>query len=291
MAHFASDSAIPVPAGSALEKSIQDCQSVSEIQNVLHAEAARLRLIERDPLDRSTGETIGDYFSHHVVAPGTVPRRFATAVTIDGIKHILETGTEEELRAKETELYRAALAAPAATTQQTDTARDARGRFVAQPTAEEAAATDAEQARLAQLEVSFRLGQITAADYIKQSGAVDSYLSENGVSVEALQKVSDVVYTDRWAAAAAEFIVDHPDWQGGAGNQKVISDIVVEQKWEDEDPRAAIEKAYQIALQEGRLVANPELTQRDEIGKAQTFDEIKQAVGYHGPDGSSFWGR
>jgi hypothetical protein len=288
MASFANDSAIKVAPGSELERAIAGAGSVSEIQTLLHDAARAQKLVEPDPFD-TDGK---NWFGFRPVEPGSVAaaKGFAKTLVIDGTKHVVEGATEAELVSNELALMRQLFAgAPAATT---DAARDERGRFVAQPTADEAAAVATEQARLTQLEVDFRLGKINAADYIRQSGAINQYLESEGVSVEALKKVSNIEYVENWAAAVPDFLQRHPDWQGGVANQSVLQNIIIQQNWENEDPAAALEAAYKLATEQGLLGANPELVARDAIGKAQTFEELKAAVGYRDPQaGSGLWGR
>src|ERR1700680_3250196 len=93
MSFSTDNSAVKVQPGSELEKAIAGATTGSEIQNLLHAAAVDQRLIERDPLDR-TGQ---DWFSHHVVEPGTAPRGFAKTLVVEGKTIILESPTEEGL--------------------------------------------------------------------------------------------------------------------------------------------------------------------------------------------------
>src|ERR1700693_553232 len=85
--------AIKVPAGSDLEQAISRATSTSEIQALLHQAAIEQHLIEKDPLDRD-GQ---DWFSHHVVEPGTAAAatKVARTVTLNGQKHILEAPVSE----------------------------------------------------------------------------------------------------------------------------------------------------------------------------------------------------
>lgn len=59
----------------------------------------------------------------------------------------------------------------------------------------------------------------------------------------------------------------------------------------DMDPLEALEKAYAIAQEEGRLVENPEVAQWKKIADAKTPEELKEILGYKGtPRDSRMWG-
>jgi hypothetical protein len=92
------------------------------------------------------------------------------------------------------------------------------------PTAEEVAAKAAAEAEAkAELELKFKRGDITAAEYIEQSGAVDSYLATKGISVDRLKSVvesNDAVKEQQSWAEATEAFKTGPgaDWPGGDKN-------------------------------------------------------------------------
>src|ERR1700675_483685 len=97
-----------------LEEQINPCQSQAEVQEILRQAAIDQNLVHRDwdPNILTPNE------------PGTAPRGYARAVTINGTKHVVERATEIELEKAVGDLYRAQLT-PAITTQQTEQPRDA----------------------------------------------------------------------------------------------------------------------------------------------------------------------
>jgi hypothetical protein len=276
MSFFPNDSAIKVAPGSELERAVSAAKSVSEKQQILFQAAQDQHLIERDGFD-SEGR---NHFAFHPVEPGTLAaaKGYATTVTIDGVKHVLEAGTEQELLAKETALYRAALQL-AATTQ---------------------AEIEAEAARVADLErPRNERGQFITHDpaITALAPTVAAALEAQGIDVAALQEFTAAKQGERlqtsWAEATETFRTNHPDWIGGEANQALFARLLNEGNLIDAaDKSAALEAVYNYAVENNLLVENPELTARDAIGKAQTYDELKAAIGYRGADGSSgLWGR
>lgn len=290
MAFFADDSSIKVQPGSELEKAIASATSVSEIQNLLHEAAVSQHLVERDPLDRD-GK---DWFSHHVVEPGTAPRSFAKTFVVDGKKYILECDTEAGLAHEELVLMRQLFGGA----NTTDAARDERGRFVAQPTQEESDAAATETARLADLQLKFQLGQLDAASYIRESGAINTYLAEQGIAVEDLKAAAQEKQEARdeksWAQASEEFR-NSPvgaNWPGGLVNQKRIGEVLISMHAEQSPSVENLRAAFEYMQQNNLLVEPEELVLEKKIKEATDFESLKNAVGYRGTDGSSgLWGR
>jgi hypothetical protein len=280
MSFSTDNSAVKVPAGSELARAISQAASVSEIQNLLHAAAVSQHLIYKDPLDL-TGQ---DYFSYHAVAAGSpaAARGFAKTISVDGQKIILESPTEEGLVQEELKVMRALFDKPADTEQ----TRDSNGRFVAQPSLEE---IEAEAARVATID--------PAAAAL--SSTVTAALEAAGISVNDLREFSQnkqgEVFQQSWEQATTEFrnSPEAADWVGGEKNFQILSDLIASTPaWLSQPSASTISAAWTYMKETNRVVDNPELTTRDAIQKAQTFDELKNAVGYRGADGSSgLWGR
>ena len=127
-------------------------------------------------------------------APGTAPKAFARTVVIQGQKFILEGGSEAELDRREIEARRVA-----ETNDQP--ARDANGRFVKTADAEQQQQT----VDKVELELKFRRGELTAAEFIEQSGAIKDALDEMGVS-EILEERQGQKEIQSWQDATEKFL-------------------------------------------------------------------------------------
>ncbi len=128
MALMADSSAIKVDA--TIEEKIRNASS-EEIKEIFHQAAVDQGLVTRD------------YYSPDVLLPveGATAQRYAKAVVVDGVKHIIEADSELALEKSVGEFLRAQLTQQ---TQQTQQTRDnATGRFVEQGKQDEAAAVTA----------------------------------------------------------------------------------------------------------------------------------------------------
>jgi hypothetical protein len=277
MAFSPEQSAIKVPAGSALEQAIASAKSVQEIQSLLWAAARAQNLIEPDFLDPEGR----NHFAFHTVAQ-PAPKGYARTITLNGKKIILEADSEEGLVQKELEFFRGTFAAPATGTQ----ALDANGRFTAQATQEE---IEAEALRVAALDPA----AVALAPTVKAA------LEAQGISVDDLKAYTASKRGEQtqqsWERAAEEFrnSPEGMDWPGGE-NMRVAADLIQANPELMQNPSAETLALVWNHMKEHNLVVeNPELTALDNIGKAQTYDELKAAVGYRDPDprSSSMWGR
>lgn len=217
------------------------------------------------------------------VEPGTAPRGFAKTIVVGNVKHLLESDSELGLAQAETALYHKLFAEPAATTTQSEQPRGTDGRFVEQTPTN--ADDQAHVAHLAELELKFKRGEISAKDYIQQSGAVSEYLEQAGVPLDELrasvaEKQNDA-FQNSWVSATERFIENHPEWPGTDTNRDILGTIVTEQNWLDEDPLEALEAAYKHAVENELLVENPQVAAHQRIASANSPEEIRAAVGYH----------
>jgi hypothetical protein len=126
--------------------------------------------------------------------------------------------------------------------------------------AKAAADAEAQVAAKAELERKFRLNEISAAEYIQQSGAVKSYLESEGVSIEALRDATTEKqgkqFEQSWKQAGESFAKTPAgaNWPGGARNQELLGLKVVELGLVDApDKVAAIAQAYEALKQKNML--------------------------------------
>jgi hypothetical protein len=121
-----------------------------------------------------------------------------------------------------------------------------------------AAAAEAEVAAKADLERKFRLGEVSASDYIQQSGALTQFLESNGISIDALKETVNeklgAKVAQSWAQAGEVFrnSLAGADWPGGDRNQEIIGlKLAAMGLIEAPDKVAAITQAY-AALKQSR---------------------------------------
>jgi hypothetical protein len=274
MAYTPENSAIRVTPE--IEKHMQTLVSADEIKAYLAQVAVDQHLVERDR------------FSPDLLIPtepGTAPRAFAKTVIVNGVKHIIEGSTEAELLANETQFYRTQLQ-PASTETQRDSAT---GRFVAKEDADKA--TQEELVRKSDLELKFKRGEISAADYLDQSGAIETFLATNGIDLEALKTTSEEKAGQRlattWESATAEFLKTS-DWPGGDGALAEIGRTIQSLGLEGSPSVESLQAAYADMKRRNAVPKNSETELHNRIASAKSPDELRQILGR---GSSSLFGR
>ena len=250
-----------------IEEAISKATSVAEVQAIMRQAAIDQRLVVPDPYNQTILIP---------AEPGTQPRGYAKVITVNGVKHVLEGETQQELDAAEVELYRSIQ-----TSQQT----------AEQETPEEAAERAKQAIDQNELRLKLMRGEITIDEVVSQ------HLTNIGVSPEVLGAISGAVLEGGWADATSEFLERHPEWLGGDENKNTIYRILTDNHLEDApDKLDAMERAYQHAVANGLLKATPESEATDAMDSAQSPAEIQRALDaykiVHGvPTGSSIFGR
>lgn len=216
-------------------------------------------------------------------------------ITIGGKQFTVEGADERELDRRELEAHQAAETQPVTTQEQP---RGADGKFKA---AESDAARQQRVLDGVELERKFRLSEISASDYIQQSGALAEALEkELGMPLdevkETFQERQGKRYERDWADATNRFLTSDAgsDWPGGNQNMKKIGEIISNATMEDGTPLvdapdkvAALEWAYSYAKEHELLVENPELEAHKKLATATSRQEIDSILGR---DTRQIWG-
>ena len=144
-----------------------------------------------------------------------------------------------------------------------------------------AAAAEAEVLASAELERKFRLGEISAKAYLEQSGAVDEFLKNQGISVESLKNVVETnaaaAVQQSWAEASETFKnTVGADWPGGVKNRALLGDKLAAMGLVDaEDKVAAMAQAWAAMKQTGAYFENGDAPVAAAVS---TVDTIAQAA-------------
>lgn len=125
------------------------------------------------------------------------------------------------------------------------------------------AGADAAARAIAQteLELRFKRGEVSTADYLEQSGVVKDYLEKQGVPLDELRETVEVTrykaVEQSWADATTTFLASGSDWPGGEKNKQILGLKLQELGLLDaEDKTAAIAAAYAAMKREGLVFAN-----------------------------------
>jgi hypothetical protein len=220
-------------------------------------------------------DSVNPQILHETELAAHAPQKFGKYITINGTKYLVEGDSPEALANAETSLYEQVLEKG-----DNGQARDAQGRFVAEPTPEEKAAGELEVSKRADLELAWKRGDITAEQYLEKSGAINTYLTEHGVSPDALVAVTDLVYQNTWANATEAFLnsPEGESWPGGDENKNILAAILEENGMTDPSVEN-LSRAYRFALEQGLLVENPDTVQHNSIAEALSVESIREALG------------
>jgi hypothetical protein len=238
--------------------------SPEELKSILANAALQQNLVTPDPYNSN--------LLHPTALADHAPQKFGKYITINSTKYLVEGDSPEALANAETALYQ----------------QDAQGRFVAEPTAAEKAAGELQAANRADLELAWKRGDITAEQYLEQSGAINTYLTEHGIIPEALATVSDAIYQNTWQAATEQFLnsEEGASWPGGSENLAIASKLLEQNPDLMNNPSAdALAAVWNYMRENDLAVPNPEVTQQQQISEATNVADIRAALGR--PDGSS----
>jgi hypothetical protein len=174
------------------------------------------------------------------------------------IGNVTITGTQAEVSAKVTELL-----SRNATTNDAPPARDPQtGKFVsasdggAQEDANGAAAA-ARASENAEIELRWKRGEISGTDYLEKTGALDTYLANQGIDLAAHRKEAkdNTAYAASWADASSQFVKNNPTWPGGEQLMRAVGQQIRELGLEDAPSAESLERAYSAIKIEAEMSA------------------------------------
>jgi hypothetical protein len=272
MSFSPSDSRIKVDA--ALEEQIHDATNVEQLKAILREQALAQHLYVPDAINSSV--------LHEVDV--AAPRRFAKTVEIGGIKKTFEGDSELEVEREYGAFLQETFSQPVATTEQ---ARNERGQFVEQAKLDEAA--QAELVRRSEIELRFKRGEIDSATMLRETGAMEQYLADQGIDMDALRDASQSKLRQNWEEATAEFqqTEEGRRWPGGQENFKKLGEVLISMNAADQPNAENIRRAVEYLRENDMLVESPEVSAENKISEANSVEEIREALGRS----SSFFGR
>lgn len=238
---------IPTPAlNEELVKAVGAAINPEEIKAAILAEAQKQFAAtesERVATD-AAAKDVADKKAAADKAAADATKTYTRTEVIGGKEFNFEAVSELELATKVADAYRLAYSLQP-TTQAAQVVEKT-------PTQEEiAAAAQAEAAAKAELELRFKRGEVSTADYLEQSGAFGDYLAKKGLSVDALQAAvkqnQTTQYEKSWAQATEEFLHSPAgaDWPGGDLNREQLGLRLVALNLTDAtDKVAALAQAY-----------------------------------------------
>ena len=258
-----------------LAAAIQAALTTADVKSLLVAEAEKQNAtkLQLDADQAAAAQAAADKVAADAKAAEEIAKAnqvFSRDEVIGSQTYHFEASTEGELDRQVLNAYKVAY-----NTHQPET----RAVEVVDPAAQ-AAAAEAEVLAKAELERKFKLGEITAADYIQQSGAVDAYLAAQGLSVDTLRAVVEDkkqnAQIQSWESASEVFRTGvGADWPGGTKNRALLGDKIAALGLTDADDKvAAMAQAWAAMKQSGAYFPNGD----ESVAVAPTQSEAEKAA-------------
>jgi len=256
----------PVVLNPEITKAIQDATNPADIRAAIIAEAAKRRDAAADTAAADAAAAAKTAEDAAKVAADAEAAKVAAAAapaaegfirteTIGGKELTFSAGSELELERMVNNAFKVAYALQDPGASAPDPAREA---------AAAAAAAQAEVDRAAakaDLELKFKRGDISAQDYIEQSGAIKDYLEKQGIPLdelrESVEKNRSRGFEQSWEEATQEFLKGpgSQDWPGGEANREIIGMKIAALGLVDaEDKVAALAQAWASMKSTGAYV-------------------------------------
>lgn len=245
-----------------LNKAVQAATNPADIREALLAEAQKQGLVRNESgafvppaadqaaadkvaAEKTAADKVAADAAAKIAEPTSEETPFKQTEVINGREFIFEAPTELELERMIANAYRVASAVKETTEEPKPAAVDPNQAAL------DKAAAEAEATAKTELELKFRRGEISASEYIEQSGAVKNYLEKQGLPLEALkasvEENANRKYEQSWADAVEEFKKGPgSDWPGGENNQEIMGlQIQALGLLEAEDKVAALAQVYE----------------------------------------------
>jgi hypothetical protein len=209
------------------------------------------------------------------------PETATATVNINGVQKTFTGKDAADLDRQQIAYFRSLETAQAAP-------RDEKGRFTADQgkrDERETQLSEAEAAKLIRrnaLEIEFRMGRLSAADYLAQTGAIEEHLEKQGVSIEVLkaqtaERVEAANYQQSWADATSEFLRSPAgaDWKPSEDAKVRIGSII--ERLGQANPDIEKENKVEVLAHAWGIMKRND-AQTKAIESAISVEEIRAAV-------------
>lgn len=263
-----------------LKKAIEEAIDPADVRALILANAAKQtedKAVETATAEKAAADKAAEVAANAVVEPPAATV-FTRTETIGGKEFIFEASSELELERYVNNALRVAYSvqAPEPAAVVVDPAVAA---------AEAQKAVEDKASALADLELKWKRGEISAADYIEQSGAVDAYLEKKGVSISELKATVEqnrnASYAQDWETATETFKKSPAglDWPGGERNKTQLGlQLVALGLTEAEDKVAAMAQAYAEMKKLNIIFENEDAVKPDPAAEAAAAQAVAAAT-------------
>ena len=265
-----------------LRERLSKCQSLPEITEVM-----RQRALELGATKDSINPEVFHY--EHMQRPDEATGgTFSREIMIHGAPKVVVSDSELGLERAIGKAYQEATAADSGTQP-----RGADGKFTSR--------RELNLAEKTELDLRFRRGEISAPDYLRESGELErsfNIFAKEKLGVDPDELATNQQTQDAWRAATEQWLKspEGETWQGGGDGDENLRRIIllIEANGLQDSPSVeTLNRVVNFARQNGLLVPRAGTT-KDAIASANSAEEISAAarasLGLR-PRNSNLWGR
>jgi hypothetical protein len=260
-----------------LTKDINKAETFEDLKSLLENAVARSGIANRDP---ETGQFVRrDPLTPaaQTATPADDAEKQITKTEVIGGQEFEFTGTQVEVDKQIAKAYRIAGAVKASQPVVPATPR---------PRVKTRAEREREIYDRTELDLQFRRGELTTAEYLDKTNAIGEYLAEKGFDVEA---ASLSQFNQNWAQATEIFINDTPEgqrWRGGEKNKEILGNLLIAHGLTEAQDKVAALRAMAKEMTEKGLEFDGDISpeQLQEMTHNMNPQEIVQAWKEKQPD-------
>jgi hypothetical protein len=255
-------------ADKTLEKDLNRATTFEEIRALLENATSRSGIADRDP---QTGQFVRrDPLTPAAQTIDDGDQQITRTETIGG-KEFNFTGTVLEVEKAIGHAYKVAEAVKTAEPSATVT--------VHTPRAKTQAERERELFDRTQIDLQFRRGELTTAEYLDRTNAIGEYLAEKGFDVDA---AAGKQFEQSWQQATEVFLHDTPEgqtWKGGQKNLELIGNLIQSHGLVNAEDKVAALRTMAAEMRQKGLEFDGDMTpeQVNELTDNATPQEILEA--------------
>jgi hypothetical protein len=263
------------------EKAVSECTDIESIKKLMHERELQQGLVRQDPFN---AEVL------HPVEQSAVPQKVSETITYgNGQTKTFVGDSADDLQKQQIAFFRSLETAAVAAQP-----RDDAGRFTPADQGKLDEAAQLEIVRKSNLELAFKRGELSTADYLNQSGALAEAIGKHNETVQTQQAADEKVVTD-WQQAVEEFKHSEAgaDWIPCKENTETISDVLRQMDAQDSPNAEHLKRAWKCMKEQSLFVETADSKMQKALASAQSPEEIRDALGMNDRDrarSSGFFG-
>ncbi len=264
---------VRMEADKVLTRDLNKAQTFEDLMDLLHSSLERSGIADRDPVTGQFVRRDSPTRAEQATAASKKEeeREFTKTEVIGGQEFTFVASSELELEQKIHDAYIVAEGLKAAEPIPQVTPRSMRAKTQAE--------IEREIGTRSELDMQFRRGELTTAEYLDRTNAIGEYLAEKGFDVEA---AAGKQFEQSWAQATQEFLnntTEGQTWKGGQKNMELIGNLIQSHGLLDAADKVAALQACAAEMRQKGLEFDGDMSpeQAIEMTNSATPQEILEA--------------